>query len=441
MGGDMKSVARLRSWLRASFHRSRLEDEMGEEVRFHIEQYAEDLVRNGLSPEKGRQRARAEFGVIEARKDECREALGLRLFDDLRADCRYTSRMLRQSPAFTIVAILSLALGIGANTAIFSLMEAVLWKSIPVRNPEQLRLLSWASGPKTVMSSSWGDRHRTPTGVSSTGFSYAAFREMQRQTAGAQAVFAFKASDRMTAVIDGHAELITSELVSGNFYDSAGLVPIAGRPIAPSDDLRNSAGTVALVSDSFWSRRFGRDVSALGKQVSLNEVPVTIIGVNPPDFNGMEPGQNPDIFLPLSSEPAVLPNQWPRKKSGGLLDDPDTWWLQILVRLKRETSESQVQAALDVRLKQVVRDSLPNKRSYDMPIIRLSSGSRGLDELRGEFGNAVFVAAVARRPCFTNCLRQHCELATGAGDSAAAGNQRAARVRRGTLANYPPDAD
>lgn len=138
----MKIAARLRSWLRAAFGRSRMESDMDEELRFHIERYAEDLVREGLSPQEARQKARAEFGVIEARKDECREAVGLRLLDEARADFRYAIRVLRQSPGFTVVAILSLALGIGANTAIFSLMEAALWKAIPVKNPEQLRLLS-----------------------------------------------------------------------------------------------------------------------------------------------------------------------------------------------------------------------------------------------------------------------------------------------------------
>src|SRR6478672_12328270 len=130
----MKTASRVRSWLQACFGRSQMESDMDRELRFHLEQRAEDLVRGGMPENEARRRARAEFGGIEARKDDCREALGLRLFDELRADFRYTLRMLRQAPAFSVVAIVSLALGIGANTAIFTLMEAALWKTVPVRN-------------------------------------------------------------------------------------------------------------------------------------------------------------------------------------------------------------------------------------------------------------------------------------------------------------------
>lgn len=386
----MKSVERLRSWIRASLQRSRIESEMDDELLFHIERYTEDLVRHGLTPEEALRRARAEFGAVQARKDECREALGLRLLDDLRADLRYALRMLRQSPAFTMVAVISLALGIGANTAIFTLMEAALWKAIPVKNPEQLRMLSWVSGPKEVMDSTWGDWNSTPAGASSTSFSYAAFRGMQRQNREFQSLFAFRPLDRIIAVIDGRAELVTSELVSSNFFEGIGVSTIAGRPILPRDDVRSGAAAVAVISDSFWSRRFGRDASVLDRQISLNQVPVTIIGVNPPAFKGMEPGKNPDIFLPLSMQPAILPNQY-TDKHGSLLDDPDYWWLLIMARLKPDVSEWQTQAALDVVLSQVVRDSLPNKKGRDMPHLRTLTGSRGLDELRREFSRPLFV--------------------------------------------------
>jgi hypothetical protein len=302
--------ARLRSWLRASLHRSRMEREMDSELQFHIERYTEDLVSEGVSLEEARRRAHAEFGAMEARKEECREALGLRFFDDFRGDVRYAFRMLRRSPAFTTVAILSLALGIGANTAIFSLMEAALWKSLPVKSPEQLRLLSWVSGPEPIMDGTWGSYNRTATGGrTSTVFSYAVFQELQRRNAVLQSLFAFKPSGDITAVIDGRAELVGSELVSGNFYQSVGVSTIAGRPITTSDDTRGGEGTVAVISDGFWARRFGRAASAIGKRIDLNQIPVTIVGVNPPDFKGMEPGESPDVFLPVSVQPVIIPNQ------------------------------------------------------------------------------------------------------------------------------------
>jgi len=385
----MRTGARLRSWLRASFHRSRMESDMERELRFHMERYAEDLVRNGVPPEEARRRARAEFGAVEARKDECRESLGLRLVDDVRADFRYTLRMLRQSPAFSVVAIVSLALGIGANTAIFTLMEAALWKTVPVKNPEELRLLAWVSGPNPVMGSTWGQWTQTPKSTTSTSFSYAALREMQRHSESVRNLFAFKPAGRIIAVIDGHPELVGSEMVSGNFYEAAGVSTIAGRPLGAADDVR-SGQAVAVISDSFWFRRFGRDASALGKQISLNQVPVTIVGVNSPDFKGMEPGQNPDVYFPINAQPAILPNQYSRTK-GSLLDDPDNWWLLVMARLRPDVSELRVQAALDVVLQRAIWDSLPDRRKRDKPRLRLLTGARGLDELREKFHRPLLV--------------------------------------------------
>ncbi len=385
----MKIGARFRSWLRASLGRARMESDMDRELRFHMERRAEDLVRGGMSEEAARRQARAEFGGVEARKDECREALGLRLVDDARADFRYMFRMLRQSPAFSAVAIASLALGIGANTAIFTLMEAALWKTVPVKNPEELRLLSWVSGPISVMGNTWGQWTHTPNSSGSTSFSYAVFRGLQRHSESVRNLFAFKPAGRIIAVIDGHAELVTSEMVSGNFYEAAGVSTIAGRPITASDDVPG-AGAAVVISESFWSRRFGRNASVIGKQISLSQVPVTIIGVNSPEFHGMGPGQNPDVYFPISAQPAILSNQYSRT-NGSLLDDPDSWWLLIMARLRPEVSESQAQAALDVVLQQAVRESLPDRRKRDRPRLQLLTGARGLDELRERFHKPLLV--------------------------------------------------
>jgi len=383
----MTFTSRLRSWFRASIQRSRLEHDMAAELRDHMDRYAEDLIGQGIAPTEARRRARIEFGAVEARKEECREALGLRLLDELRADIRYAFRMLKQAPAFTMVAIVSLALGIGANTAIFTMMETALWKSIPVKQPERLRLFSWVSGPKSVVDSSWGNWSESGGVTTSTSFSYPVYQAFQKQKVF-DTVFAFKPLEHLTALIGDQAELVTGYLISGNFYAGVGVSPIAGRPIGEADDTAN-AQAVAVISYRYWNRRFGRDAAVIGKQITLNQVPVTIVGVNPPDFTGVQPGQNQDFFMPINLQPVLIPNQYSDKRS--LLNDPNYWWVLIIGRLRPDTPEAKVQAALDVALIQTVRATLPDKLKNDMPHIRLTTGSRGLDDLRKQFGKPLFV--------------------------------------------------
>jgi predicted permease len=365
-----------------------MEQDMAAELRDHMDRYADDLIAQGVPPQEARRRARVEFGAVEAHKEECRDALGLRLLDELRADIRYGFRMLKQAPAFTAVAILSLALGIGANTAIFTLMETALWKSIPVKQPEQLRLLSWVSGHNSVVESSWGNWDDQNGVTTSTSFSYPVYQALHKQKVFAN-VFAFKPVGRLTALIGGQAELVTADLISGDFYTGVGVSPIAGRPIVEADDTATSEATVAVISFGYWNRRFGRDASAVGKQIMLNQVPVTIVGVNPPAFTGVQPGEDPDFYLPLNAQPAVLPNQYSTRRS--LLDDPNYWWVLIMGRLRPDVPEAQAQAALDVVTLQTVRSTLPDKVKNDQPHVRLLTGSRGLDDLHGQFGKPLYV--------------------------------------------------
>ena len=385
----MKILPRLRSWVRNGLNRSRLERDMDDELRFHVERYTDDLVRKGLHAAEARRRARVEFGGIEARKDEMREALGLRLLDEVTGDLRYAFRQLRRSPAFTAVAVLSLALGIGANAAIFSLMEAALWKVIPLKNPEELRLFSWVSGPTRVMSGISGGLYDTLSGgKTSTSFSYPVFLELQRQNDVFESVFGFNSTGRITAVIEGQPELVTGELVSGNFYAGAGVRPIVGRPIALEDDNSRPAEIPALISDGFWARRFGRDQSVVGTRISINSVPVTIIGVNPPEFTGVEPGKNPEVFLPLFMQPVVGSR---RGDTRSVLENPDVWWMLVMGRLKPGVSEATALARLDVIFQQAVRTSLPDRGSRDQPRLALLSGARGLDDLSRQFSRPLLV--------------------------------------------------
>src|SRR4051812_41366360 len=253
----MMAASRLRSWIRAVLRRSRLERQLDDELHFHIDSYAADLQRVGLPLEEAYRRARREFGGVEARKEECRDALGLRLLDQVAADLRYAVRQFRRAPTLSAVAIVSLALGIGANTAIFSLMEAAILKPLMVREPERLQLFSWASGPRALMNSSSGNWHRTTTGGrASTSFSYPVFDALREQPAVFDVVFAFKPLGRITVIAGGEPERVQAQLVSGDFFTGVGVAPIAGRAIAPRDDVRGGAGTVAVISHGYWTRRF-----------------------------------------------------------------------------------------------------------------------------------------------------------------------------------------
>jgi len=383
-------VHRLRSLMNALFHRDRFESAMSDEIRFHIDAYADDLVRAGWSREEAQRQARLEFGGVERVKEDAREARGVRLFDELRADVRYAMRQLRHAPAFTAVAVLSLALGIGANTAIFSLMQSVLWSTLPVDAAKRLRLISWVSGPQLVMDSTWGNMNPTATGGrTSTSFSYPVVQELQRRDSSFEQLFAFKPIGRITAVIDGQAELVTGQLVSGNVYEALGVVPIAGRPIVPADDDRPGSGMAVAISDAFWARRFGRAPAVLGRTMTLNQVDVTIVGVNPPAFTGLASGQHPDVFLPLSAQPVVLP--WRYGKSPSLLDDPEYWWVLMMGRRKPGVDEREAKASLDVLLRQAVQASLPHKAARDQPRIQLLAGAQGLNDVRRAFSTQLFV--------------------------------------------------
>jgi predicted permease len=383
-------MAKARSWLNAMANRSRLDGEMQSELEFHIESYAEDLMRSGVTREEALRRARIELGSITARKEDCRESLGLRLWDDLLADIRYGLRMLRKSPGFTTIAVASLALGIGANTIIFTLAKEALLDELAVPHPEQLRLLASDMGRKSAVHSRWGQNFTAPGGgMRTTSFSYPLYQMLRQQNRSFQDLFAFKelgSYGRLTATIDGHAQPVTAQIVSGNYYRELGVSTALGRPIQESDDAAPGEGAVVTISDGLWARAFGRSPSVIGKTIDLNLKPVTIVGVNPPSFTGAASVQNsPDVFFPFSMQPGLIPND-----DGSLLTDKKLWWMQIMGRIKPGVSDAAARASLDVSLAQAVRATLEIKKDETVPKLAVLPGSRGFDNPARDRGAQIY---------------------------------------------------
>ena len=383
--------ARIKSWLRAATSRSRLESEMEAELVFHLEQYTQDLIRRGTPPEEAARRARIELGGFAVQKEEMRASLGLRLWDNLRADLRYAFRMLLKSPGFTAIAVGSLALGIGANTAIFSVAKQVLLDRLAVPHAEELQLFRWSAARNNVAHSVWGDWDTLPGGkVSSTSFPYPVYLQLRQQNRALQDLFAFKDVGRLTVTVNGEAGVVQGEMVSGNYYQSLDVRTALGRPIQPSDDASPGSGAVVVVSDGFWTTHFGRSPSVIGKTIALNSAPFTIVGVNPPRFTGARNvNVSPEVFVPFSMQPILTP-----RRQGSILNDVGIWWMQIMARPRAGVSTEAALASLDVALNAAVRANVKIDKKEEIPQLMLVDGSRGLNESAQQLAKPVYVLMV-----------------------------------------------
>jgi predicted permease len=381
--------AQPKSWIRAVARRDRLEAEMEAELTHHIENLTADLVRAGHSQAEAARRARIELGAAAMHKEGMRASLGLRWWDELGADLRYGARILRRSPGFTAIAVVSLALGIGANTAIFSVAKKVMFDTLAVSRPHELRMMTWVSGHERPVPPVWGDVWPTENGgLVSNSFSYPVVEEVRKRTDVIADLIAFK-DVQMTATIDGAPELVTSEMVSGNAFDALGVTPLLGRGLTHADDAGPGSGPVAVISESYWARRFGRSADVVGKTIALNGVPVTIVGVGLARFNGLQIGAMTEVFVPLTMQPVLIPRA--QESTVSLLSNPQSWWVQMLVRLRPDVPEAQAQAALDVVLRQTARSTLPASPAMDLLHLQLEPGDRGLDYVRGQFMQPSFV--------------------------------------------------
>ena len=376
--------------LRSVFRRKQVENELEQELQYHLARHIEILTEQGMSPEEARTTALREMSGLTQQREKCRDSRGLGLVEDLISDSRYALRSFRKSPFLVAVIVASLALGIGANTAIFSVMNAVSLKMLPVRDPARLVLLNWSAKAwhEPFMENIEGNGGRDAGGVmSSTSFASDIYAEVKKQNDVFDQTFAFAGNDANVNVeLNGAADSAHLQAVSGDFFSGLGVSPWLGREFLPGDDAPSSA-PVAVVSHEFWRKHFGADAGSAEKTVNINGQPVTIVGVAPPEFFGVVPGNPIDIYIPLS----LYTQQWTRLYPDDPLTSPKTWWLEIMGRLKPGVTEGSATSELQVIFDRALRARLPNASNAVVPTIGVILAGRGLNELRQKFSTSLLL--------------------------------------------------
>ena len=366
--------------LRMSWRRRKIEHEMDAEMRFHLEMEAAENRRRGMSEEEARRAALLSFGGVEQTKEAYRDISRFRRLEEFRQDVRYGARLLRKNPAFTVVVVITLSLGIGANTAIFSLINATLLRTLPVKDPQQLVIFTTVTPHRTDNSYSYSLIER-----------YKGANHFFTDLAAASSVKRMRMSD---ASAGGQVETVQAMCVTGNFFSVLGVSAVAGRTLLESDDNAASPQPVAVISYQFWKNRFASDPGIVGRKITLADFPFTIVGVAPSGFFGFEVGFAPDVWWPLQMTPQVSPGD-NRLKRGAE-------WLRVIARLKPEAHPEQARAEMDAVFKQYINENQPDqaanftpeqRRNYLERWIRLDAGATGLviDYLRRTVTQPLFV--------------------------------------------------
>jgi putative ABC transport system permease protein len=308
---------------RALFKRTAVEREIDEELRFHFDRQVEAFQRSGLDRAEALRRARLEFGGIDQVKEEYRDALGIRMLDQLQRDLRLASRSLRATPIVTVVAILSIALGIGANTAIFSVVNSLLLKPLPVDDPSRLVLVT----------------DSVPTRLRAWTSLYWDQIRQRPQLFEHAAAWSF---NRFNLATGGETRFIDGLWATGSFFETMGVGAVVGRTFSGVDDQRGGGpdGAVAVISYRMWQERFGGETGVVGRALTLDGVTFTIVGVTPPDFFGPDVGRAVDVIVPLATEPLI-------RGRDSALDSRGRNFLSVIARLK--PGESIEQATIQLR--------------------------------------------------------------------------------------------
>jgi predicted permease len=368
--GDWRWIRRLTLRFRSLFLRRRVERELADEFQFYLDERVAAELARGVSPDEARRVALRAMGGIEQRKEECRDARGTQAVERLVQDVRYGVHSLARNPGFAAAALMSLAFGIGANTAIFSIIDTLLFDSLPVERPRELVLVNPAG-----LRNGWTTEDRTWSHPA-----YRGLRDGQRVFTGLIA----ERTDVVNLTIDGATRRAIASIVSGNYFDVLGVRPLMGRLLRDADDRVRSGHPVVVLSYGFWVERLGRRPDIVGRIVRIRNHPFTVVGIAERPFNGLEVGGAIDVFVPTMMLPEVV-------TYGQALDARNAYIFNIYGRVKpgvsRQRAEAQLQPVYLAQLEQDVATMGSRRPSGDrwrQGRVLLEDGHRGTSALRSD---------------------------------------------------------
>ncbi|HXT15077.1 MAG TPA: ABC transporter permease [Gemmatimonadaceae bacterium] len=374
--------------LRALFRRDALERELDEELRFHVEREAAAYERAGVPHDEAVRRARVAFGGIEQTKEASRDSRGTARIESVIQDLRYAARSLRHRPGFTLAVVLTLGLGIGANTAIFTLVDALMLRTLPVPHAEQLVSI----GDPAAVNGGW---HGSPQ---EDYQSYPVYADVRDGNTVLTDMYASGRTSDFDVNFDQNNQRVVEHprirLVTSNFFAVLGVSTYAGRSFAPDADRLHRSDADVVIGYDYWQRRFSGDRSVLGRIIRVNDVPMEIVGIAAPGFTGDVVGETTELWLPMMMQPMLNPRT-------NLVADRDWSWLQMMGRLKPGVTLAQARAQLAALTAQSIRGHVTGieLKRFEQDLkddpIRVEAAARGFSSRREQYGRALVVLMIA----------------------------------------------
>ena len=386
----MTWLARARSFLLALFRPRRMERDVDEELAFHVDARMRDLIAAGQAPAAARRQAQAELGDAVRWKEDARQVRGVHWIDELGTDVRVALRMLAKSPGFTVTVLITLAIGIGATTAIFSQVNAIFWRTLPVHNPGELRTLVWTSPQRGFLNTAAFPGPHLPAGESFASYSYPVYKSMRDLTGASFSDLAcWMEPGELLPVVMGELGFGSVQFVSGNYFRTLGVNAAIGRTLQPDDDSEAAPAPVAVITNGFWRRAFGSDPEVQSKTLTLNGTVFAIVGVLPEGFFGLDPSINPDVFAPM-------PMLYIAAAGGqGVLQTQANWSIcRVVGRIRRGVSDEQARAQAETAALHSMRNTPnwpPRGRVYEWPRLWILNAGQGVDSLRATAQQPVLI--------------------------------------------------